>query len=107
MASKQKKNVCGIINLSFRLQTSECYSNRKFYNATWCDKVVKGKKPKSSYPGPNLFLFGVCDTGQISNAFPSLSFLGIIRYSDLLTKRLYFVSYSLGKHSGRSTCKYY
>lgn len=54
---KTQEKFCGIINLSFRLQTSVCYSNRKTYSVTWCDKVVKGKKPKSCYPACPHFVF--------------------------------------------------
>lgn len=41
--------------ISFRLQTSIGYSNRKIYIVTWCDKVVKGKK--QSHATQVLILF--------------------------------------------------
>lgn len=106
---KTQEKFCGIINLSFRLPTSVCYSNRKTYSVTWCDKVVKGKKPKSCYPACPHFVFYLT---LYKFQMPCQVSVSQVLYDipDLLTKKKgceQFPSYALGKNSGSSTCQYY
>lgn len=44
-------------------------------------RLLREITQRHSTQGLIMFLFGVCDTGKISNAFPSLSFMDIIQHS--------------------------